>query len=100
MSTHNICFHGEIRQLSIVFGREKHLISSYAESEVPDPGPDLTMLLHRVTWISRQIFFLIFFFLIFPRKQGLTFHVIYLLNELSCPIFHEKIRNDHSFVVC
>ena len=29
MSTHNICFHGEIRKLLPIFGRKRHLMWSY-----------------------------------------------------------------------
>ena len=30
MSTHNICFRGEIREISILLDRKKHLIKTYA----------------------------------------------------------------------
>ena len=29
MSTHNICFHGEIRKISILLDRKKHLSNGY-----------------------------------------------------------------------
>ena len=29
MITHNICIHGEIRKILIIFGLKKHLIKSY-----------------------------------------------------------------------
>ena len=34
MSNHNICFHGEIIKISILFGCKKHLIWSYDISSV------------------------------------------------------------------
>ena len=36
MSTHNICFHGEIRKISAFFRRKKRLICCYGK------GPDQT----------------------------------------------------------